>query len=542
MEAQETNVASTPPTGRSALASVICLSVGVGLMGFSVLADRGGRGLHLSLGLAGLLGAYAAAPLLGLVGISSTLGQWRYVKTLAATGNRSARMSARAFLVAGPLFAGLALLPLLISTIDGVPLHLVLMPWWLFVHGVVALLGLAMTWIALRLYRCIPGANLLRGLAAFAVLFGLTSVAGVFSTTHLASYMRQRAYNRARQTTFAGDSTRLERTVIVPTLDSPSPPGKNVIWCSSFQLAWNEIRDNVIGAPLQVIGAQPLADRLNNVPHCASDLDPRSVYAAGGWIRDGIVDQIKKDMAARFPSQELPDFNDYEEIGGLLAYSYLTAHVPFKYPFRQVNGKFTFTDSQGNESNVKGFGLWQAFLSQYEDIRRQIEILYVLPEDSEHFEGTKEYALDLCRHSEPYQVVVAVVEPKGTLAETYEHVQQGIEQFRKQGPRYEHARWFQESDELRVPEMFYRIDHRFTELIGKMVANVGMPIVEAMQTVEFRLDRSGALLESQARVAIAATPREFLFDRPFLIYMKKRNAARPFFVMWVDNAELLDRK
>jgi len=32
------------------------------------------------------------------------------------------------------------------------------------------------------------------------------------------------------------------------------------------------------------------------------------------------------------------------------------------------------------------------------------------------------------------------------------------------------------------------------------------------------------------------------FDRPFLIYVKKRGAEySPFFVMWVDNAELMER-
>ena len=68
---------------------------------------------------------------------------------------------------------------------------------------------------------------------------------------------------------------------------------------------------------------------------------------------------------------------------------------------------------------------------------------------------------------------------------------------------------------------------------------MGIPVVEAMQTIEFRLDRSGAMLESEALVAIAAIPRNFVFNRPFLISMKKRDADRPFFVMWVDNAELL---
>lgn len=92
--------------------------------------------------------------------------------------------------------------------------------------------------------------------------------------------------------------------------------------------------------------------------------------------------------------------------------------------------------------------------------------------------------------------------------------------------------------------MFWRIDHRFTELIGKVVANANppMPIVEAIQTIEFRLDRSGAVLESESTLAVESSPRHFDFDRPFLVYMQKRGAERPFFVMWVDNAELLVQK
>ncbi len=379
-----------------------------------------------------------------------------------------------------------------------------------------------------------------RPVLAVAVVLALAGA--IFWWTGLGSYLAQRREYAAKTRTFSASSGLLERTVIVPTLDSLCPGSKNVIWCSSFQLAWNEIRDNVIGAPLDVVGAEELADRLNKAPHRAGDLEPGSYYASGGWTHDGIVKRIEKGMGARFPRRELPDFNDLKDMRGILAYSYLTANVPFRYPFRQLDEGFTFTESQRVETLVAGFGLWQAFLSRYEDIREQVEVLYVGWDDPNRpYERMKEYALDLSRHSQPYQVVVAVVEPKGSLAETYEHIQRGMEEFGKQRD-YSHARWFQGNDDLRVPEMFWRIDHRFAELIGKTVANVSMPIVEAMQTIEFRLDRSGAVLESEARVAIAATPRDFLFNRPFLIYMKKRGADRPFFVMWVDNAELLVRK
>ena len=92
--------------------------------------------------------------------------------------------------------------------------------------------------------------------------------------------------------------------------------------------------------------------------------------------------------------------------------------------------------------------------------------------------------------------------------------------------------------------MFWKIDHRFDELIGKVVANANpaMPIVEAKQWIKFKLDRCGAMLESEAIVATFAIGKYFIFDRPFLVYMKKRDREQPFFVMWVDNAELLRRK
>ena len=61
----------------------------------------------------------------------------------------------------------------------------------------------------------------------------------------------------------------------------------------------------------------------------------------------------------------------------------------------------------------------------------------------------------------------------------------------------------------------------------------------AQQDILFRLNRTGAILKSEAKAAYTGIPTQFYLDRPFLIYVKKRNAPMPFFAMWVDNAELL---
>jgi hypothetical protein len=372
-----------------------------------------------------------------------------------------------------------------------------------------------------------------RLLVGGAVVLGLIVI--VFWATGFGRQLVQQAKYTGRAATFSGDSQKLKQTVIVPTLDSPCLPGKNVIWCSSFQLAWNEMKDKVIGAPLQVIGAEEIAARLNAAKQSSSDLDSKSFYVAGGSTKDGVIDKIKKDMAAKFPSHVLPDFSDVNN--GIFAYSYLKANVPFKYPFEQA--KLVFGDSQSEKTPVEAFGVWN-LLERYDKIRKQVEILYC-PQERERDRRIKECVIDLCKDSKPYQVIVAMVKPEGSLAESLEYVRLRVDDFKK-SVDYERDSQLNRVDDLKIPEMFWRIDHRFRELIGRVVRNVDMPIVEAMQTMEFRLDRSGAVLESEAKYGVSAIPREFLFDRPFLIYMQKREADQPFFVMWVDNAELLVRR
>jgi hypothetical protein len=61
----------------------------------------------------------------------------------------------------------------------------------------------------------------------------------------------------------------------------------------------------------------------------------------------------------------------------------------------------------------------------------------------------------------------------------------------------------------------------------------------ARQGIEFKLNRGGAELGSEAKVFMAPVPTHYHFDRPFLVAMRTRGAVNPFFLMWVDNAEVL---
>jgi len=505
------------------------------------LEDSFGVGVFLSVAI-----IYLVVPFLGLFAIRDILSNWGFV-TNPDDGSKSETMIrkiAYSFLTAGLLFAAVTLL-LIILGISFENLYIRNLPAFLRIWFIaMVLLALVMSCISYKLFTKISVSIPLRIGAIFGIIVSFFAIIAVFLSTTLGYYLIQRIEYSKITESFSGKSNSLKQTSIVPTLDSPCPKNKNVIWCSSFQLAWNQMKDDVIGEPIHVVEAEELANLLNSAEQSTADLELRSFYAAAGRIKQGIIDRIEKDMAAKFPSHSVPDFNDIngliDEPNGILAYSYLTANVPFKYPYRQVRNDFIFTDSNGVKTNVGAFGAW-GFGQRYRKMREQAEILYFHEDHNEPDIDLqmKEFAIDLCKHSEPYQVVAAIVEPKNSLAQTLNYVRNQIEDFKKNS-QYKNMTL----DVLKIPEMFWEIDHRFDELIGKMVSNANppMPILEAKQSIKFKLDRYGAMLESEAILATAGIPRSFTFNRPFLVYMKKRDCEQPFFVMWVDNAELLNRK
>jgi hypothetical protein len=106
---------------------------------------------------------------------------------------------------------------------------------------------------------------------------------------------------------FEGDSSRLQRTVVVPTLDTPLPEGRNAVWCASFEMAWKALSRDVVKTPVLVSGAEEIAARLNASALAEGDLPGGGHYSAAGFVRDGIAEKIRDEMAERFPGVPPPN-------------------------------------------------------------------------------------------------------------------------------------------------------------------------------------------------------------------------------------------
>jgi hypothetical protein len=320
-------------------------------------------------------------------------------------------------------------------------------------------------------------------------------------------------------------------------------------------MAWDKLKNDIIGEPVEVLGAEKLAGRLDQAEFSHKDIEDESYFATAGLVEDGIIAQIKEEMIQRFPSELVSLYDRIDELPleTIVVYSYLNADIEFEYPFYINNYEFDFQDSNGTISEVMSF-CSHSDADSSDLVREQIDVLYYKQDD----QGIEtEFAVDLCIYTNPYQVVLACVPQQKNLGKTVAFVEQKIFEF-KQDPNYEQLRKLQPAviggrsggvrpaDSLIVPDVFYKLTHHFAELEDKAIGNQpwldqGYFIRKAIQMTDFILGRTGVILKSETRVdAGAGISRRFYFDRPFLIYVRKREpAASPFFVMWVDNAELM---
>jgi hypothetical protein len=187
---------------------------------------------------------------------------------------------------------------------------------------------------------------------------------------------------------------------------------------------------------------------------------------------------------------------------------------------------------------VASFGFRDFKLSSERDqqIERQVTILDYRSDD--------DFILTLNATSQRDQIVLAKIEPQATLQETIAAVQTRIEQ----SPLKEWARTVGGFESVVVPVISVGVERRYTELIDRGIQNAGWEgyaVSEARQGIRFRLDEYGARVESDSTKGWASAasmePRQFVFDKPFLIYLKEQSSQSPYFALWVETPEVLER-
>jgi hypothetical protein len=312
-------------------------------------------------------------------------------------------------------------------------------------------------------------------------------------------------------------------------------PGKNALYCSTVQIAWNALQDKFIKEPIRLEGDPPMAQALNKRLSTKADLPKESYVAMAGVLKEEFLQRLNKLLKEKFGDQAPPEVKEPIRLGPpqIFAYAYLFKNLQFEKPFELLANPLPFN----SEAYTIAFGI-----DRYQDdekhreMGKQVKVIEYKSED--------QFVIHLQTKSVNDVMVLAKVKPETTLLKTIQAVEGTTNIGYWDEPR------LRKEETLRIPVLNFNVNHTFPELSGKLM-NKGKrdwSIGRVTQWTRFKLNQKGAMLKSEARIGGLADnmpslkeypPRKFIFDKPFLIYLKQKGAKYPYFAMWVGNTELM---
>lgn len=319
------------------------------------------------------------------------------------------------------------------------------------------------------------------------------------------------------------DAKNLNKTIVTSHMEEKIGGGKNLLYCSTFQLAWNELSENIIKGKINLQGNPQMAQILNKKSVDKKSLSEESYLAMSGYGKDKIIDKINQALKNKFGDNA---WKVEEELSpeAIISYAFLYKALAFEKPFEKVKEPFDFGGTK-----VKAFGLVTK-AEDSEEVAKQVEIF--------DYKNKDDFIIRIASKSQKDEIIFAKVKPGENLSKTYTSVQNRM---KSSDPEK-----MKESNKLIIPQFNFDITRNYEELEGKGVLNKGFEdyiITKAVQRTKFTLDEKGVELKSEAKIVLTKSvvieSKNLIFDKPFMIILKEKGSDKPYFILWVDNAELM---
>lgn len=284
--------------------------------------------------------------------------------------------------------------------------------------------------------------------------------------------------------------TELKRTDFVPTLESTFELKNNIIYGATIPFAWNEIR-NEIGTTLTDFSSKQL-----------EEINGTKSY----------VNVLKN--------------NEYEtsvEVDGneIKSKAYFRKSLPFEEPLTKFDTPLTF----GN-SRVESFGFWSS--CSFAKIN--------------YFNDENDFSVTLFPKNKEHEIILILNKENKNNFKSY------FERYKKEVAKSQRI-YFNDDDKVEIPIIEFNLEKSFEKIIGStFIANSEkFEMLETYQRNAFILNENGAEVESKSDMAADAfeeieKPKMMIFNRPFVVLLKRKDAENPYFGVYIENDELLKKE
>lgn len=319
-------------------------------------------------------------------------------------------------------------------------------------------------------------------------------------------------------------SEKLKSTLITAHMEENITNDKNLIFCNTFQLAWNELKQTVVKGDVFIENDPSMVKYLNKSLSSKNDLSKEFYVALAGMKKDDIIKKINNELKDKFDGEAPTVVENMQRDDDIFAYAFLLKDLQFNKVFENLKDTLFF-----NGTKVQCFGI-KDYEAKNREMAEQVDV--------KDYISNSDFIIGLKAKNSTDEIILGEVEPKSNLMETYKNIEARI----KSGSSAKLAY----GDKLMIPKFDFNIKHSYEELLGKNIKNKGFEdyfIIKAMQETRFKLDEKGVKLRSEARIGASKSApvqgKQLIFNKPFIFYMKEKGAEYPYFMMWVDNSEIM---
>jgi|GEM_PF-5586848 len=202
---------------------------------------------------------------------------------------------------------------------------------------------------------------------------------------------------------------------VTPVLDTKIDKKKNMIFCSTMQMAWNELT-KVNEKPIEISNQSEYVSKLNILTDQLPLLSEDAYFIMSGLADNLTYHKIKDALKNKFgkilPASEL-DIKLKIDPGNVYAFSFLLKILIFKKEFKKIDRHlFKFN---GKKSYVKAFG-FSPGSSEKEELIKQCDVYY----DKKNSSVSNDFfVIKIKTKSDSDEIVISNFNPEETLEKTY---------------------------------------------------------------------------------------------------------------------------
>ncbi len=299
---------------------------------------------------------------------------------------------------------------------------------------------------------------------------------------------------------------------------------KDTAWCGTFQLIWNDLKNDVVKQDIVFNPQLKVVENLNKGSFNTTQISDSSYYKAQGIPTQELKEQIENGIKEKFneTSDILDDFVFDGDPNKYFLYAMLKKEFEFENEFDELDdGKF------GEYNDVEYFGINS---NSNELLRNQVQVLY--------YNSEEDFAIKLLTKQND-EVIIARGNEGNTFNEIYNDV-------KNKQTTYQGNTELSEVDNLQIPKINFDVKKEFEELEDKEFETADREIMfieKALQTIEFELDEKGGKVESEAGMMVnkmsalpeESEPREFIVDDTFTIFLQEEGKEMPYFCANIDD-------